>query len=270
VAEKIGFSNPAVSRAATGAALGILIMFALEALGIPELLGPIKFPFLLFAGAVGGIMGFLGVFGVLWGTLLPLAVFLLIVAYTPVVVDPVRRLIKDDPLDPSAIDAVAILSGGVTSDGDMGGQTVDRVLSGIALARRTESKAVIISSESRVTPSGNVESKEDGRRLFRAIAPDVRLYFADSAFSTRTEAVRMKAVADSLGWRQIALVTSPMHTRRACATFEHVGFKVSCSASRSRDIAFRTLRSPRDRLRAFRGLLYESVASLRYREAGWI
>jgi hypothetical protein len=61
-----------------------------------------------------------------------------------------------------------------------------------------------------------------------------------------------------------------MHTRRACATFEHVGIVVSCTASEARDFAVRKMAGAGDKLRAFQLWLYETAGSLDYRLHGWI
>ena len=88
--------------------------------------------------------------------------------------------------------------------------------------------------------------------------------------STRDEALRTAALARRAGWRTVAVVTSPLHTRRACATFERVGLAVVCVPSEERSFALRHLRSPGDRLEAFGYWLYETLGWLEYRRRGWV
>jgi uncharacterized SAM-binding protein YcdF (DUF218 family) len=91
----------------------------------------------------------------------------------------------------------------------------------------------------------------------------------DSVVSTRHEAERAAASLPPSN-RTIIVVTSPMHTRRACATFEKVGFRVYCMPAEERLWITRHPELPRDRVPAFRMYLYERVGWLKYRWKGWI
>jgi uncharacterized SAM-binding protein YcdF (DUF218 family) len=82
--------------------------------------------------------------------------------------------------------------------------------------------------------------------------------------------LRMKRVADARGWRRIAVVTSPLHTRRACATFEAVGFQVLCVPAALRGSGLDPQSIPEDRFRGFRLWLYETFATNSYKRRGWI
>jgi uncharacterized SAM-binding protein YcdF (DUF218 family) len=94
--------------------------------------------------------------------------------------------------------------------------------------------------------------------------------FVDSVVTTRTEALRMGAVARANRWSTIAVVTSPMHTRRACATFEAVGLRVVCVPAAVRGSGLYPGANAEDRLRAFRSWLYEVLATPSYKSHGWI
>jgi hypothetical protein len=62
-----------------------------------------------------------------------------------------------------------------------------------------------------------------------------------------------------------------MHTRRACASFEAVGFEVVCVPSRMRGAAGRIISpSPRFRLAAFGEWVYEVAGIAKYRTLGWV
>jgi uncharacterized SAM-binding protein YcdF (DUF218 family) len=69
---------------------------------------------------------------------------------------------------------------------------------------------------------------------------------------------------------QIALVTSPMHTRRACATFEKLGFRVVCVPALERDHDTWHPVTAEDRLAAWRAYLYERLAWVEYSYRGWV
>jgi len=88
--------------------------------------------------------------------------------------------------------------------------------------------------------------------------------------STHDEAIAVKQVADRERWNHVVLVTSPFHSRRACATFEHVGLAVSCIPSDSRDIAVHSLTDAGDRVSAFNLWIYELAATLHYKVHGWV
>jgi uncharacterized SAM-binding protein YcdF (DUF218 family) len=66
------------------------------------------------------------------------------------------------------------------------------------------------------------------------------------------------------------VVTSPFHSRRACAVFEKVGFAVACLPADSRDLPVSRIITPKDRLRAFQLWIYEVAGDIRYRQRGWL
>lgn len=68
----------------------------------------------------------------------------------------------------------------------------------------------------------------------------------------------------------IVVVTSPLHSRRACATFEALGFTVTCWPSDERRYALYMFSGLRTRLAATVDWLYERAAVIEYRWHGWI
>jgi uncharacterized SAM-binding protein YcdF (DUF218 family) len=194
---------------------------------------------------------------------------LAVVAYTPAVVEPARSLVRSDP--PAApVEAVVVLSGRVTPDGYVDPVVVDRLLTGLEVVRAERVPTLILSRVRFVRPGHVRDSDADQRRLVALATPSVALHVVDSVYATRDEAVRTWALARRLGVHRIALVTSPIHTRRACATFERVGFSVRCVPAADRDAAIRDLHEAGDRVRAFRQWLYESLGILAYRARGWL
>jgi uncharacterized SAM-binding protein YcdF (DUF218 family) len=119
-------------------------------------------------------------------------------------------------------------------------------------------------------PSARVTSDVDQQRVISLLERPVRLLIVDSVFSTRDEAVRTRALARSLDITSVAVVTSPIHTYRACATFEKVGFSVTCVPSESREAAIYRLRHIGDRVRVLQRVLYELAGLARYRVGRWI
>jgi len=94
----------------------------------------------------------------------------------------------------------------------------------------------------------------------------------DDVRNTHDEALVVDRRLRQVGAHTIALVTSPMHTRRACATFESVGLRVYCAPAveRGEESETRTPLGEKDRLAAFKYYLYERLGWIEYRRRGWI
>jgi len=177
--------------------------------------------------------------------------------------------VRSDPL-PERIDAIAALSAGVSADGLARSESLDRLLSAIELQRQGVAPTLMVSREHARLGRGMVTDSADLARIAGLTGSASSILFVDSVFTTRTEALQMKKIADARGWRRIAVVTSPMHTRRACATFEAVGFQVVCVPAQLRGSGMDPRSTPEDRFRGFRSWLYETFATDSYRRRGWI
>lgn len=264
-----GGRNRIARQAVAGAILATLTAVAAHVLGVQQLL---RMPGILLyvpAALVGAIIGVTRFRPLLWIAAATVALICVGVAYTPVVSNLGRPLIRRDPI-PSRVDAIAVLSAGLTSDGLMRGVTLDRLLTGLALARSGVAPNLVVSRESKSFGGQIVSDSVDQQRIIGLAQLSAQVVFVDSVLTTRTEAVRMKAVAQARGWSTVAVVTSPMHTRRACATFEAVGFRVVCVPADARDSGLPRGSIGADRLRAFQSWLYETFASSSYRRRGWI
>jgi uncharacterized SAM-binding protein YcdF (DUF218 family) len=255
-------------RALIGLGLGGSIWLTISLLGVPSvfhadsMIGLVPF-------ALAGLIVFLTRFGrmLAWIEAL-LLILLVVIAYTPVINGAARALIRQDPV-PAHADAVVVLSAGVTVDGFLQGQGLDRLLTGLALVKRGAAPLLIVTREDRNLGDRTVSTAADQDSLI-ALAGIVKFVATQLEASTHDEAMAVKRIADQGGWRRIILVTSPFHTRRACATFEHVGLVVTCTPSDSRDIAVHSLKSPRDRVGAFSMWIYELAATLQYKRHGWV
>jgi uncharacterized SAM-binding protein YcdF (DUF218 family) len=218
---------------------------------------------------VGAILGATRLRPLLWISAGVIAFLCLAAAYTPLVSALAAPLVRRDPL-PAHVDAIAVLSAGFTRDGMMRNETLDRLLTGLALAERGLARTLLISRERTDLAGKVVSDSADKEKLLALAKPSAQVVFVDSVFTTRTEALRMKAIAQARGLSTVAVVTSPMHTRRACATFEAVGLKVVCIPADLRESGLYEGSNAEDRLRAFRSWLYETFASDSYRRRGWI
>ncbi len=221
------------------------------------------------AALFGAIVGPTRLRPLVWVPATTIALLCVVVAYTPLVTVLARPFVRRDPL-PAHVDAVAVLSRGLAPDGTMRSETLDRLLSGLSLVKERLAPVLMVSRERRNFDGMSVSDSADLRRVTDLVATQARIIFVDSVVTTRTEAIRMAAIARANRFTTIAVVTSPMHTRRACATFEAVGFRVICVPALLRESGLYPAGNSEDRLRAFRSWLYELFASSSYKSRGWI
>ena len=242
---------------------------AAHVLGVQQLLRRPDLTLYLPAAIVGAALGATRLRPLIWIAAGIVALLCVAVAYTPLVSSLSKQMVRRDPM-PAKVDAIAVLSAGFTSDGMMRGETLDRLLTGLALLRRGLAPTAMVSRE-RIEYQGKIISDSVDQENLLALANAFsRVIVVDSVFTTRSEALRMKAIAQAHGWRTLAVVTSPMHTRRACATFEAVGLKVVCVPADLRESGLDRGSIAQDRLGAFRAWLYEAFASSSYQRRGWI
>jgi uncharacterized SAM-binding protein YcdF (DUF218 family) len=238
-------------------------------LGVQQLLRTPDLALYLPAAIFGALVGPTRLRPLVWFPAGIVAAICVIVAYTPIVSTLARPLIRSDPL-PIRVDAVAVLGMGLTPDGKMRSESLDRLLTGLSLVKRGLAPVVLVSRERRNFSGKTVSDSTDLQNVATFAGTAARVIFVDSVVTTRTEAMRMGAIARANGWSRLAVVTSPMHTRRACATFEAVGVRVVCVPAVVRGSGLYPGANAEDRLRAFRSWLYEVFASSSYKSRGWI
>ena len=249
--------------------MATLLAFAAHYLGVQDLIRIPDLALFLPAAVLGALIGPTRMRALLWAAVFIVAVIVILITYTPVVSALATPLVRRDPM-PARVDAIATLAQGMTSDGLMRSGSLDRLMSGLELARKGIANAVLVSVEQRTFDGKPVSDSADRRAIVTAFGAGAQIFFVDSVSSTRTEALRMRQVAWPKGWKHVAVVTSPLHTRRACATFEAVGFRVVCVPAVSREHIVPDASGPGDRLRTFRSWLYEAFAAATYRSRGWI
>ena len=256
-------------QAITGAILGALCAVAAYMLGVQQLTRHQELSFFLGAAIIGAVFGATRLRALLWIGAGLLVLLCLMVVYTSLVQWVAKPMIRRDPV-PERVDAIAVLGAGVTPEGWMRGEKLDRLLSGLDLQRRSVAPTLMVSRERARIGGRVVSDSADLAQLVKLSNAAGTTIFVDSISTTRTEALRMKGIADAHGWRRIAVVTSPLHTRRACATFEAVGFQVVCVPAVLRGSGLDPGSIPEDRFRGFRSWLYETFATDSYRRRGWI
>lgn len=257
---------------ATDALLGVLAMFVIAEL-TPfrgyELAGTILS---VLVGAAGGVL--LGTFfrpRVLIAIDAMLIVAYLVVAGTPIVVPFTSRWVRIDRLPSDTVDAIVVLSAGLMSDSALSSNAADRLLSGLQLMRDGRGRRLITTRHVERAGSGEMNSDADQARLIAlASIPRDQWTIVSGATTTREEAVLTSRLLIPGGEKRIIVVTSPLHTRRACAVFEAVGFSVVCQPARERDYATNPPLGTHDRLAALRFYGYELVGYLKYKARGWL
>jgi uncharacterized SAM-binding protein YcdF (DUF218 family) len=194
----------------------------------------------------------------------------LTVALTPITTPFAHRLVRIDALPADTLDAVIALSAGVKSDSALSSVAADRLISALELMRQGRGRRIVTTRDVERRGSVTIISDSDQHRLISLASMDSVWTVVDGVHTTRDEAVRSAAVLMPANVRSIVVVTSPMHTRRACMAFEAVGFHVYCQASRERDNATNPAVGHRDRLAAARQIGYELLGMLKYDWNGWL
>lgn len=264
--------QPDPSRRRAAVQGGLLAALTWIGVGWLELQQVVRLPFLLLLpiitllGALLAATRFRPVVEASAGLFLAIVVM---VGLTPLVRPGVQALIVDEPLRPEGADAVVVLSGGLSQDGYLSPAGTERLLHGVDLLERGAAPTIVTTRLRRPVGTDTVTSDTDQARLIGLASDSARHLIVDSIRTTRDEAVQVAALARREGWQHLVVVTSPMHTRRACAAFRHVGLSITCSASPSRGVAVHTLRNPGERWRALSPWLHEVVGWWWYGVKGW-
>ncbi len=197
-----------------------------------------------------------------------LAATYVVVGYTPIMTRVAPRWVRADPI-PKAADAIVVLSASVLSDTALNIEGTERLLTGLELFRRGVAPR-IFTTQAEVQFSDGVRSTTaDQARLITLVGAIPGWAVLEGTTSTRDEALQA-ALKMPVAARHIVVVTSPMHTRRACATFEAVGFTVSCVPALARQHDTWHPIEAADRIAAFADYVYERLGMIKYRWKHWI
>jgi len=180
--------------------------------------------------------------------------------------------VRSDADSAASVAAIVVLSSGVQSDTALDPPGADRLIMGL---QRMHERAAprLLTTTAIVTRDGErLSTLPDERRLVHLAGLDSAWTALDSVGNTHDEALRAAAAlhASPSSPQTVAVVTSPMHTRRACAAFEKAGFRVICVPARERDHDTWHPATPEDRLAAWRVYLYERLGWVKYRWKGWV
>lgn len=251
---------------ASGAALGALVGFLVRDLNLLTLLsywGDLA-PLLLATTAAGAILGRLGLGRLVGAAALALGLLWGLVAFTPVTAALTPGLVRRDPLRPA--DGVFVLASRLQSDGDPTTPALSRLVHGVELLGEGLAPRLIVSE----LPPPSRSYADRARQLLGHLDLPREVLSVGPVRRTRDEALAVRALAGRRALRRLIVVTSPLHSRRACAALEHEGIEVVCSPAVETEYDLETLDRADDRLAAFGGLLHEWVGLWFYRRRGWI
>lgn len=260
-----------VRRAGPGFLLGALAGFALCELGLADVMtgAPQNATMTIAFAILGGVLAAAGLTRAVAGASAAAAVLYVLVAITPIAGALSRSWVRRDVVRGSA-DAVVSLSSGVLPSGALDEYGIDRLLTAAGVARRFGVSRIVTTRVHQDYGRLRVWSDSGQREIVGLAGLVAGWTVLDQVQSTHDEAVRAAERLQPLGVRAIVLVTSPMHTRRACAVFERVGFVVTCVPATEHVADTEHPIDAADRLAAFRAYVYERLGWEKYRWRNWV
>ncbi len=259
-----------IIRGALGAACGFLVAMALVAANMPVLPGSHADLAALGVAACGALLAI--VIPVRWiaAFVVATAILLFMLTFMPLTAGGVRRWIRRDPPPRSVPDAVVVLSTTITVDGLLDATGTTRLLSGLEAMHQTGAPLLVTTRPSQTTGAALGTAIRDYHRLIGLAGDTSRWRTVGPVATTHDEALATARLLVPAAAHSIVVVTSPLHARRACGTFEHVGFRVTCWPADERRYSLYKFSGLRTRLAATVDWLYERAATIEYRWRGWI
>lgn len=258
---------------AQGALLGALVGYLATDLGL-VIIGRLSgVPCEVLGAAVGVLCVWLG-----WLAVVVLIDAALFVVYLVVACTPLARtlaehwVLRDSVVTVDAAgsaDAVVVLSSGISSNGGLADQGLDRLLSGLELIHDGKAPRLVTTRSVRESHGRRLTAVPGQRRVVGLVGVP-KWDIVGDVRDTHDEALQSAALLLPAGARHIAVVTSPTHTRRACATFRKVGFLVTCVAAFEHNLPQWHPDEFSERIAAFRSLVHEALGTVKYRAAGWL
>ncbi|MDV6374448.1 YdcF family protein [Deinococcus arenicola] len=246
---------------AVGAALGVLAAF-LGQVRAPE-------PLLLLLIVAGGLAGAFALSRrILYIGAGILALLLSLCLLTPILRGPLNALVLSQP--PQKADAIVVLGGGVQcGTRALEAASLSRLLAGLKLWRAGYAPVVTVSEQSdafsATCPKMSAIEREIIWGLYPQNGPEV--VTLSNVTTTTDEAARVRDLAAARGWKQVLLVTSPSHSRRAAGIFASQGVSVISVPVPETRFDF-TLPLPSDRLFGLQVVLYEWLSRLKKEVGG--
>jgi uncharacterized SAM-binding protein YcdF (DUF218 family) len=188
-----------------------------------------------------------------------------VVGFTPLTARLVPFLVRQEA--PRAADAVFVLTHRLQTDGEPTAASQARLLHGLELLRQGFAPRLILTDQ---PPQPTYADVARGQMSRLGLTGGEVVSLRGRGRSTRDEAVHVGALCRERGWHRLLVVSSPLHSRRACATVEREGLEVVCSPAPETEYDVETLDRPVERLAAFRQTVRETLALWIYRSRGWL
>ena len=185
------------------------------------------------------------------------------VAFTPLATHLARGLTRRDTVGPA--DAVLVLSSRLQADGEPTPAALSRLVHGLELLGQGLAPRIVLAE----LPSPSRSYAALARTLMANLGLSGELVSLGPVRRTRDEAVQVADLCRRQGWRRLLVVTSPSHSRRACAAVEREGLEVICSPAVETEFDVEHLDRPIERLRSFRFSLHEWLGLWLYQRRGW-
>jgi len=253
-------AQPSIAGFLSGAILaGLLLLLWAPLLSVKIPVLQWFIPLLL----IGGLIGRTQYQKILVGLAAITVGYFLVVTHTPLVKALVPYFIRNDSYGP--VDAVVVLSSGVTGEGLLTGVGLERLMTGISLAKAGYTSLLVVTELPTWVPSAradtaNILALTEFKGVLERVGP---------VSTTLDEAQLVSKLLADRHLTKILLVTSPLHTKRAAALFEAQGLQVISAAAPSRELAFSTLSGSRERIKAMELIVYENFARAKFYLRKW-
>lgn len=247
-----------------GSILGTLAGFITRDLDLPALVSfahPQE-PLIVLAAVVGGLLGLTRFRGALAALTLALAIVWGIVAFTPLSSRLAQGLVRREIAE--SADAVFVSFAGLRPGAQRTSEAQNRALHGVELLALRKAHQVVIVESSLLQGVAMV------RELRERLGIEGDLVVAGRGDTTREEAVAVAAAARERSWKVVLVVTSPIHSRRACAALEKEGVTVVSSPSVDSRFQVDELDTSVERLAAFGSVIHERLGTWIYMRRGWL
>jgi uncharacterized SAM-binding protein YcdF (DUF218 family) len=222
-------------------------------------------PIVLGCAALGALLWWGPLRIILAGGTAALVVLWIVVALTPLVRWLGADLVRADVL-PARADAVFVLASKMQDDGEPTSVAMSRLLQGLELVAEGRAPRLVLSE----LPQPYQPYAPWARHVMRRLGLEQELLTVGPVRRTADEAAAVAALFRERGWSRLVLVTSPSHTRRAGAVFEHAGLDVYVSPSLETGFDSPDLPTPDGRLAAFGSVMHERLGLIYYARRGWI
>lgn len=253
-----------VKEALLGCALGALGGLLARDLDLPALISfehP-REPLVVVAAVLGAALGATRWRRWLAVAVVPLGFLWMLVAFTPLSAWLARGLARQELEEPA--DAVFVSLAGLAPGAQRMTEAHNRALHGAELLARGKVKTLVV-AESSFLPSLALL-----RDVMSRLGIEGQPVAAGRADTTREEAVAVASLAREKGWKLLLVVSSPIHSRRACASLEKEGLTVVSTPSLESRFNLDELDTAGDRLVAFGSIMHERLGLWVYARRGWV